>query len=66
MNLRFANTISNEKELIGGSLQGTLLGGINYIIASNNVDVEDNEPISSINGILINVAYINGCKCIMT
>ena len=41
MKVRFANTISNEKELIGGSLQGTLLGGTNYIIASSNVDVEE-------------------------
>ena len=34
MVVKFKNVMSSEKSLVGGSPQGTLLGGVNYIIAS--------------------------------
>ena len=39
--MRFRSLTSSEKELIGGSPQGSLLGGLNYNIASYDNDASD-------------------------
>ena len=41
MKVKFNNILSSEKELVGGSPQGTLLGGLNYIIASFDCDANE-------------------------
>ncbi len=37
MKVKLQGTISTVRKLIGGSAQGSLLGGTQYIVASNNV-----------------------------
>ena len=45
MRVNFNNEVSEEHQLIGGGPQGTLLGGLEYKVQSNNnadcVDSED-------------------------
>ena len=41
MKVKFRNSQSSAKDLIGGSPQGTLLGGLNYIIASFDCDASE-------------------------
>ena len=40
MIVKYNNTRSNPRDLIGGSAQGTILGGINYNIASGDCGAE--------------------------
>ena len=72
MKVKFNGEISEEHSLIGGGPQGTLLGGLEYLVQSNdnveNVDVEDKfkyvDDLSILEllfltGILVEYDYIN-------
>ena len=48
MKVNYDNSLSNERELFGGSLQGTLLGGINYNIASSDCDSSEDSCLDSL------------------